>query len=122
MKKTATVQERETTVRIPVGAVWLEGELALPPGAPGIVVFAHGSGSSRHSPRNRQVAGTLQAGGLATLLFNRQALERLAGPKRLEIVPGATHLFEEPGALEEVARLALGWFLRYFRPETERPA
>ena len=51
--------------------------------------------------------------------MNREALERLRAQKRLEIVPGAGHLFEEPGALEEVARLAAGWFTRYLVPETE---
>lgn len=195
----------------------LEGTLALPDGARGVVAFAHGSGSSRHSPRNRFVAGQLQEAGLATLLFdlltdaeeladardghlrfdigflagrllaavrllgereetralslglfgastgaaaalvaaaegpdvvravvsrggrpdlapealpavrapvllivggddepvigmNRSAYERLGGRKELEIVPGASHLFEEPGALETVARLARDWF------------
>ncbi len=66
------------TVRIPVGRVMLDGDLGVPENARGVVLFAHGSGSSRHSPR--------------------------------EIVPGATHLFEEPGALEQVARLAREWF------------
>ncbi len=49
--------------------------------------------------------------------MNRDALERLGAEKRLEVVAGATHLFEEPGALEEVARLAAGWFARYLAPE-----
>ena len=49
----------------------------------------------------------------AVLQLNRDAYKRLAGTKQLEIVPGATHLFEEPGALEEVARLATEWFKRY---------
>jgi dienelactone hydrolase len=199
----------------------LEGNLSIPPGAQGIVLFAHGSGSSRHSPRNRYVARELQRAGLATLLLdlltvreetvdattghlrfdigllaerltaattwlgdgpetrhlslglfgastgaggalvaaaerpediravvsrggrpdlagpalsrvraptllivggedvpviglNEAALARLAAAeKELVIVPGATHLFEEPGALEEVARLATGWFTRH---------
>jgi pimeloyl-ACP methyl ester carboxylesterase len=47
------------------------------------------------------------------LELNRRALERLGGESRLEIVPGATHLFEEPGALEQVARLARDWFVTY---------
>lgn len=192
----------------------LPGSLALPPGARGVIVFAHGSGSTRHSPRNRAVAATLQAAGFGTLLFdllsededaadpsarfdiprlatrlqqaiawlaresdagslpvglfgastgaaaalvaaaalpervaavvsrggrpdlamdalpdvraptllivggrdtevlglNRQALARLRCPKALEVVPGATHLFEETGALDRVAALAAGWF------------
>jgi pimeloyl-ACP methyl ester carboxylesterase len=49
------------------------------------------------------------------LELNRQAIERLIGETRLEIVPGASHLFEEPGALEQVARLARDWFLRHLR-------
>jgi putative phosphoribosyl transferase len=47
------------------------------------------------------------------LQLNEEALPRLAGERRLEVVPGATHLFEEPGALDEVARLAGGWFVRW---------
>jgi len=199
----------------------LEGNLAIPAGARGIVVFAHGSGSSRFSPRNRRVADFLNHGGLATLLFdllteeegvvdqrtralrfdiellgrrltgavdwlagepetkllpvgafgastgaaaaliaaaerpervaavvsrggrpdlaiahlprvqaptllivggldvpviqmNREAAARLRAEHRVEIVPGATHLFEEPGTLDEVARLARDWFVRCF--------
>jgi hypothetical protein len=73
------------------------------------------SGSSRFSPRNRFVAGVLEQAGLATLLIelNRVAFAQLRCENRLEIVPGATHLFEEPGTLEEVARLARDWFVRY---------
>lgn len=200
--------------------VRLEGDLVLPPHARGVVLFAHGSGSSRHSPRNRHVAARLQEAGLGTLLMdlltpeeersdardghlrfdipllarrleaavswlreqpataalpvglfgastgggaalvaaaarpldvacvvsrggrpdlagdalprvsaptllvvggqdtpvialNRQALARLAGERELVIVPGASHLFEEPGALDEVARLARDWFVRH---------
>ena len=211
---------RARDVRIPLGPVTLDGDLALPSDPRGLVIFAHGSGSSRKSPRNRDVAATLQADGLATLLFDlltldeesvdrhtahlrfdieflaerlvaatvwgrRQASLRhlpigyfgastgaaaalvaaaehpagvaavvsrggrpdLAGPAlrhvraptllivgggdlpviglneraralmradvELTIIPGATHLFEEPGALEEVARLASDWFTRH---------
>ncbi|HYZ34613.1 MAG TPA: dienelactone hydrolase family protein [Crenalkalicoccus sp.] len=201
----------------------LEGDLNLPEGARGLVLFAHGSGSSRHSPRNRHVARLLNEARLATLLIdlltmreeavdartaalrfdigllaerlvhatdwvdgnpgtrelrigyfgastgagaalvaaaerpevvgavvsrggrpdlagpalarvraptllivggndrqvielNRAALERLRCEKRLVIIPGATHLFEEPGALDEVARLARDWFGRHLAP------
>ncbi len=205
-------------VRIPTSAVELEGELVLPDSAAGVVLFAHGSGSSRHSPRNRFVAQSLQESRLATLLMdlltaaeeqidsrtgelrfnvdllagrlvaavdwvrnqsvaraldiglfgastgaaaalvaaaerpaevsavvsrggrpdlagaaalsrvraatllvvggndlpvlelNREALRRLRAEKSLEIVPDATHLFEEPGALAAVSRLARDWF------------
>jgi dienelactone hydrolase len=217
----ATV-ERE--VGLPVGPAILRGTLAVPAGAPGgLVLFAHGSGSGRHSPRNRLVAGVLQRAGLGTLLFdllteeeeavdlrtgrlrfdvqllaerllgatdwageqpetralpvgyfgastgagaallaaarrpdavgavvsrggrpdlagealplvraptlllvggadgqvialNEAALARLRDEKELRIIPGATHLFEEPGALEEVAGLARDWFLRHLAP------
>jgi putative phosphoribosyl transferase len=210
----------EQVVKVDAAGVTLEGNLAVPDLARGIVVFAHGSGSSRHSPRNRYVASVLQEAGLATLLvdlltleeeridvrtahirfdidllaarlvgctawlaqqpptqelrvgyfgastgggaalvaaaerpddvgavvsrggrpdlavealprvkaptllivggndtpvikMNREALALLQCEKQLSIVPGATHLFEEPGTLEEVARLAREWFLQY---------
>jgi putative phosphoribosyl transferase len=218
-------------VRVPAAGAMLEGNLAIPPNTSGVVLFAHGSGSSRHSPRNRAVARALNEGGLATLLvdlltpaeesvdeqtgqlrfdiglladrlvdaadwltaneetgslpiglfgastgggaalvaaaqrpntvravvsrggrpdlagaalsrvraptllivggrdhavieLNREAFERLRCEKKLEIVPGATHLFEEPGALEEVARLARDWFRRFLAPPAAavRPA
>jgi len=213
----------ERLVRIGAGGVTLEGNLSLPKGASGIVLFAHGSGSSRHSPRNRYVARLLNQANLATLLvdlltsdeetidlrtghlrfdiellaerlisvtdwltqqrdtrrlrigyfgastgagaalvaaaerpdvvgavvsrggrpdlagaalarvraptllivggndfqvieLNRAAFALLRGEKQLVIVPGATHLFEEPGALDEVARLAREWFERHLIP------
>ncbi|MFE5908590.1 phosphoribosyltransferase family protein [Streptomyces wedmorensis] len=208
---------RDSDARIEVAGVTLSGRLAVPDGAEGIVLFAHGSGSSRHSPRNRAVAEVLNRAGLGTLLFDllteaeagdrarvfdtpllagRLALatewlagqpvstglplgyfgastgaaaalwaaadpecavravvsrggrpdlagDRLAGVRaptllvvggedalvldlnrrarsllrcesRLTVVEGATHLFEEPGALEEVAELATSWFTEHF--------
>jgi putative phosphoribosyl transferase len=215
-----TTVRSERAVEIPADGVWLMGDLAVPPDASGVVVFAHGSGSGRFSPRNRAVAGLLADAGLATVLMdlltaeeeaedlrtghlrfnvgllgrrvigaidwlaadaatgqlpvgcfgastgaaaaliaaaerpqrvgavvsrggrpdlagdalrrvtaptllivggkdvevlrlNERALEELAGEARLEIVPGATHLFEEPGALAHVAALARDWFLRH---------
>lgn len=60
----------EEVVSIPAGGVELEGSMAVPDGATAVVVFAHGSGSSRHSPRNAAVAASLQERGLATLLFD----------------------------------------------------
>lgn len=223
MPRSTALRNEQNEVRISSGRVTLEGNLTIPQEATGIVLFAHGSGSGRHSPRNQFVAQVLNQAGLATLLLDlltadeeeedwytahlrfdidllsnrligaadwaagepaarhlRQGLfgastgaaaaliaaaERpdqiaavvsrggrpdLAGPalarvraptllivggldvpvielnqraaaqlyveKRLEIVPGATHLFEEPGALEEVGRLAVDWFKRYFGP------
>jgi putative phosphoribosyl transferase len=212
------IKTTQQLVQIPADTATLEGELILPPGASGVVAFAHGSGSSRHSPRNTFVAGVLQAAGLGTLLFdlltraedtdyetrfdialltrrliaatlwlqqqpqtktlalgyfgastgaaaalqaaaalgsaiqavvsrggrpdlagsalaqvwaptlllvggedhgvielNRRAYAQLPGPKQLVLVPGATHLFEEPGTLEEVARLAAQWFVQYLQ-------
>jgi dienelactone hydrolase len=206
----------EKFIRIPVDSVTLEGNLVIPRSAKGIVLFSHGSGSSRLSPRNNFVAEVLQKAGLATLLFdllteeedeiyetrfnipllterlkatthwlvqqkdlnslkigffgsstgaasaleaaatlgdkikavvsrggrpdlamdtlpqvkastllivgghddeviemNETAFKKMECEKKLEIVPGATHLFEEPGTLEEVARLASVWFQKY---------
>jgi putative phosphoribosyl transferase len=223
MDATRQAQDGVRPVRVPAGSAVLEGDLGIPEGAGGVVLFAHGSGSSRHSKRNRYVAGTLREAGLATLLIdlltpdeeavdnrtahlrfdigllagrlvgatdwlanepatrglkvgyfgastgggaalvaaaersdlvgavvsrggrpdlagasllqvlaptllivggrdgpviemNREALGQLRCEKRLEIVPGATHLFEEPGALEAVAELAQGWFRQHLTP------
>ena len=65
-----TKQTTEQLVHIPAETVTLEGELILPKETQGVVAFAHGSGSSRHSPRNTFVAGVLQSAGLGTLLFD----------------------------------------------------
>ncbi|HEX8598816.1 MAG TPA: alpha/beta family hydrolase [Chloroflexia bacterium] len=220
------VRGEERVVQVTAGPVTLEGNLVVPPDAGGVVLFAHGSGSSRHSPRNRYVAGVLQEAGLATLLvdlltqqeeqvdmrtahlrfdismlaerlvlatdwlaqqsetanlrvgyfgastgggaalvaaaerpdsvvavvsrggrpdlagaalllvtaptllivggndpiviqLNEQARAQMRGEVQLTIVPGASHLFEERGTLEEVARLASDWFLRYL-PAAQR--
>jgi putative phosphoribosyl transferase len=213
----------EESLHIPVEDVVLEADVIIPDRPRGVVLFAHGSGSSRHSPRNRHVAAGLNDAGLATVLadlltpaeeqrdawtgalrfaigllatrvvamagwatmysrteglglgcfgastgaaaalvaaaerpgtvqavvsrggrpdlageylrrvhqptlllvggndvgvieLNREALRGLPGEARLEIVPGATHLFEEPGALEQVTELARDWFLLHLRP------
>ncbi len=82
----------EHVVSIAAGRVNLPGDLCIPKEARGVVLFAHGSGSSRHSPRNRLVARALQAHGLATLLFD---------------------LLTPTEEAEEVARLASDWFGRY---------
>jgi dienelactone hydrolase len=210
----------EETIQLPLGEVTLEGSLTVPPDARGLVIFAHGSGSSRHSPRNQYVAGVLNQHDFATLLFdlltpgeeridevtrhlrfdvrllarrlggaaawarkhpdraalpigyfgastgaaaaliaaaehpdgigavvsrggrpdlagnsllnvraptllivggeddfvidfNRAAYENLFVEKKLALIPGATHLFEEPGTLEQAARLAAEWFERW---------
>src|SRR5215470_472160 len=67
---TMALQNIHSQVSIPVGRIVLEGDVNIPAGARSIVIFAHGSGSSRHSPRNRYVANTLGQAGLATLLFD----------------------------------------------------
>ena len=215
-----TVPPLRESVRVPVAGGWADGDLVVPERAAGVVLFAHGSGSSRLSRRNRFVAAELQGAGLATLLLdlltpeeeaadratghlrfdipflaerlaaaldwlgahpataglpaglfgastgagaalvvaarrtdavtavvsrggrpdlagdalprvraptllivggddavvlelNRAAMARLGGPSALEVVPGAGHLFEEPGALERVAGLARDWFARH---------
>jgi hypothetical protein len=116
-----------------VGSQRLPGELQTSPEAAGMVLFVHGSGSSRTSPRNR-VGAVVSRGGrpdlaedhlgrvqAPTLLIvggddtevlglNRLAARRLHCLHRTEIVPGATHLVEEPGALDAAADLAARWF------------
>jgi dienelactone hydrolase len=211
--------------RFPAGPVMLDGSLTLPARASGVVLFAHGSGSSRFSPRNNFVARVINHAGLGTLLFdlltkdeeaidlltgrlrfdiallfqrlvaatdwvlaqpgmsgvalgyfgsstggaaallaavkrpeavraivcrgsrtdmaarslaevaaptllvvgeadtqvlawNRESLAQLRCEKRLEVISGATHLFEEPGTLEEVARLAAAWFVDHLKQQT----
>lgn len=210
----------ESEIRVPLGAIHLTGNLAFPKGARGLVIFSHGSGSSRFSPRNRHVAEVLNKAGMATLLIdlltiqedavyenrfdidlltsrliavteymhkhsqanqlpvgyfgastgaasainaaerlntliaaivsrggrpdladpdwplvkaptllivgsldvpvigmNREAYNHLRCEKRMVIVEGATHLFEEEGKLEEVAKLAANWFKKYLLKE-----
>ena len=215
----ARSSKEEHSVQIPAGSVTLDGDLFYPVKTEALVVFAHGSGSSRQSPRNRYVAEVLRHMGLGTLLFdlltpdeemedeqtgelrfnikllaqrliqvsdwlihnnetsnykigyfgastgaaaaliaaaelpnyvwavvsrggrpdlainilpevraptllivggedtevislNQKAYDALKSKKKLEIVPGATHLFEEPGTLEQVAKLATNWFIQ----------
>ena len=216
-----------TEVQIPAGRAVLSGNLTIPENAMALVLFAHGSGSSRHSPRNQFVARTLNRAGLGTLLFdlltpeeealdihtrehrfnigllaerlvhatkwarqqeetrdlhigyfgsstggaaalvaaaelpqdvgavvsrggrpdlagdalpkvqaptllivggnddivielNEMARDQMRCEVKLEIIPGATHLFEEPGALEQVAKLASDWFVITLRPRSAR--
>jgi putative phosphoribosyl transferase len=212
----------DQSLQVPAAGVALDADIVVPQPAQGVVLFAHGSGSSRRSPRNAFVADELQGAGLATVLvdlltpaeeridavtaehrfdigllasrlialcdwlvehditaglgigifgastgaaaalvaaaarpglvaavvsrggrpdlagpalrsvhqptllvvgerdpvvldLNRRATQELAGETRLEVVPGATHLFQEPGALQQVARLARDWFVRHLR-------
>ncbi|MGE5309246.1 MAG: dienelactone hydrolase family protein [Deltaproteobacteria bacterium] len=218
--KTAKQGLSHEEVEIQSGNETLKGDLVLPPNTDAVVIFAHGSGSGRFSPRNRQVAWTINEAGMGTLLFdllsereeaidaltaefrfniellttrliaatdwilaakrgcsctigyfgastgaaaalsaaarrqakvgavvsrggrpdmaepdlgrvkaptllivggndpevlelNRKAYDMITAPKELSVVPGATHLFEEPGTLEQAAKLASDWFARY---------
>jgi pimeloyl-ACP methyl ester carboxylesterase len=82
--------ENERSIRVVVDGVPLEGNLVIPKKASGIVIFAHGSGSSRNSPRNRFVAGVLQESGLATLLFDlltakEESIDSVTGQLRFDI-------------------------------------
>ena len=215
-------EREENVIRIPVDSDFIEGNLRVPAGAKGVVLFAHGSGSSRFSPRNQYVANVLNNAEIATLLIdlltkdeeevdmrtrqfrfdigllterllsaaewlnrnsrtrnlklgifgsstgaaaaliaaaklpgdvaavvsrggrpdlamehlaevrapslfivggrdtvvidlNKKAIGQVSAEKKLEFVPGATHLFEEPGKLEEVAKLATAWFLKHLK-------
>src|SRR5437667_902004 len=107
-----------TPVHVPAGAVTLEGNLAIPAGARGIVMFAHGSGSSRHSPRNRYVARVLREAGLATRLIDlltreEEMIDEQTGQLRFDIPMLANRLV---GASDWLARqadtrhLMLGYF------------
>ena len=219
-----TARDREQPVTIPMDADVHEGALIVPLGAKGLVLFAHGSGSGRLSPRNNYVASVLRDSGVATLLFdlltekedriyenrfdidlltqrlqlatewagqqaatrhlaigyfgastgaaaalkaaaalgpevravvsrggrpdlalddlprvraptllivggnddvvielNRQAYRELRAEKELKIIPGATHLFEEPGTLEQVATAAAYWFARHLTGKRTEP-
>ncbi len=230
MSRTSETITEAPVVQVIIGPVRLEGNLSIPEGSKGIVLFAHGSGSSRHSPRNQYVARVLREAGIATLLIdllteeeeavdlrtrhlrfdinllatrlvgatdwleqnpktrglrigyfgastgagaalvaasvrphligavvsrggrpdlagpalahvqaptllivggsdlpvidlNREALRQLhTAEKKLLIIPGATHLFEEPGALEQVAELAAEWFTRYLNGKPVAPS
>lgn len=89
----ATLAPRGTShaVRIPAGAVTLEGSLAIPPAALGLVLFVHGSGSSRHSVRNRYVAEAMQRHGIATLLFDLLTPAEAADPRMRFDIPLLVH-------------------------------
>lgn len=108
----------EVPVRIYAGPIVLQGDLAVPEGASGIVVFAHGSGSSRKSPRNRFVARALQEGGLATLLMDlltedEEEEDAFTGELRFDINLLARRLVEATFWLaeqEETAELKVGYF------------
>ena len=75
MKESSSNGKNNNEVRIPINSIVLEGNLVIPEGAQGIVIFAHGSGSSRHSSRNKYVAWKLQKEGFGTLLFDLLTVE-----------------------------------------------
>src|SRR5438552_18368056 len=93
----------ERSVRIPAGQSTLDGDLTVPDRARGIVVFAHGSGSSRFSPRNRHVAEVLQIAGLATLLMD------LLTPDEEQVDAVTAHLRFDSGLLAVRLIYASDW-------------
>ena len=93
-------------VRIPVGPTWLYGDLVMPDEARGLVLFAHGSGSGRHSTRNRQVAASLQRAGMGTLLFDLLTLHEEREDQR-----SAMHRFNI-GLLTERMQTTTLWVLQ----------
>ena len=105
-------------IQIPAGPVTLEGELTIPPEPKGLVLFAHGSGSSRHSPRNQFVAGELQGAGVGTLLFDlltkaEEEEDYYTGHLRFDIGLLADRLVHGVRAMEddpEARRLNIGLF------------
>ena len=106
-------QDKVPDGAIPSGRVTLAGELIVPDGARGIVLFAHGSGSSRHSPRNQQVARTLRQAGLGTLLFDLLT----AGEEELDM--RSRHLRFDIGLLAGRLVDATTWIAS--RPEMQAP-
>lgn len=107
-----------TEIQIPAGRLTLEGELSIPADAKGLVLFAHGSGSSRHSPRNQFVAGILQEAGIGTLLFDlltkaEEQEDYHTGHLRFDIGLLAERLVHATRAMErepEAQQLNLGFF------------
>src|SRR5436305_10121567 len=98
-----TSDASQRRVQVPVGRAQMEGDLVTPKNAAGVVLFAHGSGSSRFSPRNRHVAGILQAAGLATLLMD------LLTPEEERIDATSGHLRFDIGLLADRLLLATDW-------------
>src|SRR5436309_14549737 len=113
---TATAPSR--TEQIPSGQVLLEGELLVPVSATGVVLFAHGSGSSRHSPRNQYVARTIREAGVGTLLFDlltreEEAVDIYTRHLRFDIQLLAARLVDATNWLkqtDELERLRVGYF------------
>src|SRR5437763_8361599 len=118
VNKESSLDRLARPIKIAMGPITLEGDLAMPEGARGIVLFAHGSGSSRQSPRNRFVAETLLDGGLATLLFDllteeEEYQERLTRHLRFDIGLLARRLIDATDWLAgrpETRGLKIGYF------------
>lgn len=106
------------TVKVNAGTVTLDGDLCIPDGAEGIVMFVHGSGSSRHSPRNKFVASTLNSAGLATLLFDllsatEESVDNYTGQLRFDIELLAKRVMATTKWLKqnpETSHLYIGYF------------
>jgi dienelactone hydrolase len=111
MDRILTQNPQEHLVLVTASDVVLEANLMIPGGATGIVIFAHGSGSSRHSPRNRYVAGVLQQAGLATLLID------LLTPEEEEIDLRTRHLRFDIGLLASRLVGATDWLVK--NPDTQ---
>src|SRR5437660_4601623 len=118
MNRSMTAAGVEHSVQLDTGTVTLEGNLGIPEGAQGVVLFAHGSGSGRHSPRNRFVAGQLRAAGLGTLLVDllteeEEAVDQYTAHLRFDIGLLADRLVGATDWLAEnslTAGLAVGYF------------
>src|SRR5438477_9612701 len=111
MSRVTRESSGEQVVRVPAGQVSLEGNLVVPASARGVVLFAHGSGSSRHSPRNRYVAQVLQDAGLATLLID------LLTPDEEQVDMRTGHLRFDIGLLAERLVGATDWLTQ--QPNTQ---
>src|SRR6266550_4627105 len=111
-----TATARSTTEQIPSGQITLEGELSVPRGAIGVVLFVHGSGSSRHSPRNQFVARTIREAGIGTLLFDlltpkEEAIDSRTGHLRFDIGLLAKRLIDATYWLKgDLDYLQIGYF------------
>src|ERR687885_432837 len=111
MNRASGLSREELPVRVPAGSVVLEGNVGVPEGAQGVVLFAHGSGSGRYSPRNRYVAKALREAGLATLLID------LLTTEEEEVDLRTRHLRFDIGLLAERLVGATDWLAQ--QPQTQ---
>ena len=113
-------------VEIEAGGARLHGTLTVPEAAFALAIFAHGSGSSRHSPRNQQVARAIQGAGIGTLLFDllsaqEEAADRFTGHLRFDVELLASRLaLATEWALSQVGELAVDWFRKHLGIEEAR--